>query len=157
MTRKLTFRCTIKPGIGEHSDLKFPGRNEFADGPTDWPIKLQPGSLNALIDDDGYPDAFDSLGSAVGMKRLDEGRFIPEFIIPRAQIENNSKGDAQVWRAHISVTNTGKEIDCWALRRIRSGITRQIELVSDLHLRTALILDDGAEVVVTLFERTERN
>lgn len=152
MRRSITFRCSIKKGIGKHSDLKIPGRLECAAAPSDWPIHLEPGSLNALIRADGYPDSFDSFGSAPGMKRLDEGLFVPEFVIPKTEIKNNTKGDAQVWRARISVPGTGDDVDCWALRRIGSGIARQVELVSEVHMRTEFHLEDGSEVVVTLFE-----
>ncbi|MEX1098581.1 MAG: hypothetical protein WED34_21220 [Planctomycetales bacterium] len=155
MPRTLTFCCSVKKGIGKHSDLRIPGTNELPDAPSDWPTTLQPGSLNALIDDNGYPDGFESLGSGPGMKKLDDGCFEPEFVIPKDKIKNNSKGDAQVWRACIVVNATGEEIACWALRRIGSGIKKQIELVSAVHLRNTFRLGEDAKVTVRLFERQE--
>lgn len=151
----LEFNCVVRTGQGKHAHMVIPGRSDLPDAPKDWPETLCPGSLNAGVS--SFPPEFDALGVGEGLKKLDEGKFRPEFVIPKAKIKNNSRGDGQVWRARLRVSNSGAEVECWVFRRIGSTIKRQIELVAADHLRQKLNVNDGTEIVVTIFEGTVAN
>jgi hypothetical protein len=138
----------IVNGIGKHSELLVPGRSDFECPIADWPVRLFPGSLNVRVS--GYPDEFVRRGLRRSIAALDSAGFEPEFTIPQAQLGNNrltpvlgmpDRGNAQVWRASLSAN--GLERTCWALRRIGSALTQDIEIVSSVSLRTSL----GAERV----------
>jgi len=120
---------------------------------------LQEGSLNVRITDDGCPPEFQKLGTKRGTKRLDEKTFSPEFVIPKDLIRNNKLGptpenpdggDAQVWSAKLVVDGTGATVNCWVVRRMGSALYRDLEIVSERHLRTDLNIEDGTQVTVYL-------
>ncbi|MBY0522794.1 MAG: hypothetical protein K2R98_05330 [Gemmataceae bacterium] len=142
-------------------ELTVPGRDSLLVAPEDWPKTLAPGTLNVLISHEGFPRDFDSLGAGDRLKKFDEGKFRPAFVIPQRLIAGNTlkprpdqptRGFAQVWRAELQVVSTCAKAKCWMLRRIGSSIAAQIELVAEDHLRSRLNLFDGAEVKVTVFE-----
>jgi hypothetical protein len=159
--RSLTFVGHVQSNMGKfHRELKVPGRESLASAPNDWPVHLAPGTLNIQVGPDGC-DGLAEIGSGVGVKRFDEGRFKPAFLIAQHEIEGNTlkpkagqplRGSAQVWRAELIVTATGATASCWMLRRIGSGIASQIELVSADHLRTRLLLNDETQVTLKVFE-----
>ena len=157
--KTLIFQGTVNTGIGKHVNLVIPGRNTLADAPADWPEILQPGSLNILIHNNGYPAEFAQLQPDKKVKNLDSKRFVPAFTIPHDQMQNNllkpcaempDKGTAQVWRATLRLEANSVSHTAWVHRRLGSGIGRQLELVSDIHLRNALSLEDGMEITVEL-------
>ena len=163
--RELVFTGDVRSNMGKFSNMRIPGRKELPQAPENWPLTLCPGSMNIGLSDDGFPAKFQALGEKEGVKKLDEGNFVPEFIIPYNDIANNSlapkagsplRGYAQVWRAIITVPVSGRSAECWLLRRIDSGIKRQIELVSEKRLKTELGVDDGAAVVVKVLEGAAR-
>lgn len=146
----------MSTGIGRHSTLRVPGRNTLIRAPNDWPEALYAGSLNVRIDQ--YPVEFRQHGLADTVVELDTGRFAPEFEIFRDELGNNQLGprpdaprggDAQVWRAKISVPGAGPIYKCWALRRFGSRVGEQLEFVADQRLRD-LGLKDGQRVLATL-------
>lgn len=156
----LTFHGHIEPGVGRYSKMTIPGRAAFPDAPNDWPETLQPGSLNVKISADGYPKELLSRCNGELVQKLDSQMLSPEFEIPRNAIQNNKLkpkpdkprgGDAQVWRASLIVPNRQVPFDCWVLRRFGSRIREQLEIVSDIHLRTELGLVNGTAVVVHLY------
>jgi hypothetical protein len=119
--RELVFGGWLCRGIGQHSNLGVPGRDELPHAPPDWPIRLEPGSLNVCI------DRFPAQMSRV--EDLDNGQFAPAFVIPRNRLRGNMRGDGQVWSAKVGTVN-----DCWVLRRIGSMVGRQLELVAGRRL-----------------------
>lgn len=140
---ELIFSGLIVNGIGGHSELIIPGRNDLEDAPAEWPERLFPGSLNVRVI--CYPPEFASRGLRSSTKVLDTAGFEPELVIPQAKMINNkltptvafpTRGTAQVWRA--SIITEGRMIECWVLRRIGSGLADQIELVSEIKLRARL-------------------
>jgi hypothetical protein len=158
--RELVFTGEVRSNKGQFSDMEIPGRGQLEQAPDDWPTQLCRGSFNVGISDGGFPDGFDELGEGEGVQKLDRGSFAPEFLIPHNRIRNNSlkprkgmplRGHAQVWRATIELPGRQPPLACWMLRRIGSTIKRQIELVSDTHLKTTLDTDDGQTVVVRVF------
>lgn len=165
--RILQFSGIIHTNTGQFNrDMVIPGRGAFMAAPLDWPITLQPGTLNIKIDLSAVPGVFSEIGSSNGIKRFDERNFAPAFVIPQDSIKGNTlkpnerqpnKGTAQIWRAELLVISTGKAAKCWMLRRIGSGIYNQIELVSDLHLRSHPNLTDDIRVTLTVFEGSDTN
>jgi hypothetical protein len=156
---ELRFQGTVNRGIGRFSDMTIPGRAGVTDPPRDWPDAMYPGSLNVLIADDGWPAELMTRCTGEWIQRLDCGDFVPAFTIPQSAITNNRlrptiknprRGDAQVWRARIENAENSMSADCWLLRRIGSGLTRQIELVASERLREKIALADGAYVSVTV-------
>lgn len=153
----MLFKGKITKGIGRHSELFVPGRAIIDFAPPDWPEQLQPGSLNIRVHPDGYPPAFDSLRHKRSVKNLDNGCLPPAFVIPQADLGNNrlnatpempQKGAGQLWRALLQ---TGSyEVRCWVLRRIGSGLSDQLEIVSHEYLRVAYELTDNQNAAITL-------
>lgn len=144
-------------------ELTLPTRGTVHDLPPDWPATIEPGTLNVRIDDDGFPtNGFDSIGRSNGVKKLDEGKFVPACTIPFDAIPGNTlrprpneplRGTGQAWRARICVATTGESLDCWMFRRIGSGISSQLELISDRRIRSVLNLhEDDVAVAVDIFE-----
>lgn len=161
--RMLEFRGRITGGVGLYSEMVIPGRQELSRAPSDWPVKICPGSLNVVID--AYPDGFtEPVGGSRGVYQLDDGRFRPEFVVPGPLIVNNKlmhngeAASAQVWRARLLLTNGATKVECWAVRRFGSNVGKGqrgnvLELVSEHHLRTKYNLNkDDEPVVVTLIE-----
>jgi hypothetical protein len=150
----LVFKGRIKAGIGKFKQMEIPGCHVLQAAP-DWPEKLCPGSLNIVVDDDGYPAEFLRRCSGEWVKKLDSECFRPAFTIPGKSISKNKlvpkpdnprRGDAQVWRATLSVPKRGRCERCWLLRRFGSGLGKQLELVARDKLRDKLDLKDGDEV-----------
>ena len=140
---ELTFGGMIINGIGRHVELALPGRRELSEAPEDWPDALTPGSLNLRVTE--FPAEFGALKLEPSVKSLDVAGFAPAFTIAQDAMGNNRlrpnsemphRGTAQVWRAVLSVES--KQTPCWVLRRFGSGLRDQIEMVSEMHLRTAL-------------------
>ncbi len=160
--RKLVFSGTVRSNQGAFSrEMVVPGRKDLFLTPKDWPPKLEPGTLNIAIHDDGFPNDFDQLGEGDRLKKLDGRNFWPELAIPPWRIAGNTleptpdepvRGSAQIWRAELEVTPTGEVATCWMLRRLGSDMLSEIELVSDEHLRRRLNLCDGIDVKVTIWE-----
>lgn len=153
----ISFKGVIGDGVGRHVELHVPGREEIAQAPTDWPVTLQKGSLNVRIVAEGYPSQFATLGLPNNVQSLDMKQFPPAFEIAQSQLGNNQlkplagmphRGSAQVWRATLLAQ--GKEHPCWVLRRYGSGVGEQLELLSEVHMRSAFQLVNGQSVVVTL-------
>lgn len=161
--RTLDFRGRITSGVGLYSEMVIPGRQALSHAPSDWPVKVCPGSLNVVID--AYPHGFtEPVGRSRGVYQLDDGHFRPEFVIPGRLIMNNKlmnngeAASAQVWRARLLLTKDTTKIECWALRRFGSNVGKGkggnvLELLSEHHLRTKYDLgQDHEPVVVTLIE-----
>jgi len=156
MTR-ISFSGVIVDGVGRHVELRVPGRGEISQAPSDWPVTLQKGSLNVRIARDGYPDLFAALGLPKSVQSLDVRPFPAAFEIAQDEFGNNRlmpepnlprKGSAQVWRARLA--SQGHEHPCWVLRRYGSRVGEQLELLSELYMRSAFQLVNGQSVVVTL-------
>jgi hypothetical protein len=154
----IAFQGKIGSGVGRHVELWVPGRDELPQAPKDWPTSLCKGSLNVRIDPHGYPDLFEVLGLPHNAKSLDRKPIECTFEIGQSEFGNNKlvpteemphRGSAQVWRAALGTTREG--IACWVLRRYGSGLQDQLEIVSDVHLRTEYGLADGQEVEVCLY------
>ena len=155
----LTFKGTVYPGVGKHANLVIPGRKDLANGPPDWPEHLQPGSLNILIHDSGYPAEFAQFQPDMKVKNLDSKQFTPALTIPHDQMQGNrlkpsadmpDKGTAQVWRAIVLFEANSVSHAVWVHRRLGSQVCKQLELISKIHLRNTLSLEDGMEVTVEL-------
>ena len=147
----------MRDGVGRHVELHVPGRNEISQAPADWPVTLQKGSLNVRISPKGYPSILRELGLPERVQSLDKRPFAPTFEIAQHEFGNNqlraeptmpNKGSAQVWRATLTVGAHNHR--CWVLRRYGSGVGEQLELLSDVHLRTTYKLTNGQQAAVTL-------
>lgn len=156
---QIGFKGKIVSGSGKHAELGIPGKEKLSNAPADWPKTLCPGSLNVEISSKELPKELDKLGQGILIRRLDNGILKPTFVIEQKAICNNTigpngpvkgRGDAQVWRAKIIVEKTKEIFNCWVLRRLDSGMTRHIEMVSGVNLRSALNLVDGDYVLVSL-------
>lgn len=159
MKKHIEFKGKVVSGWRKHSELVIPGKAKLPNAPSDWPETLCPGSLNIEISSEELPKELDVLGQGILIRKLDNGILRPIFVIEQKAIRNNTigpnssvkgRGDAQVWRAFIKVEKSQEIYDCWVLRRLDSGMTRQIELVSDVNLRRTLNLVDGEYVLVSL-------
>jgi len=155
----IEFKGKVVSGCGKHSDLIIPGKMKLPNAPSDWPDVLCPGSLNVEIFIAELPKGLDDLGPGVLVKKLDNGILKPAFVIQQSAIINNTigplgpvigRGDALLWRAKINVLKTAQDFSCWVLRRLDSGMTRHIELVSSVNLRRTLNLCDGNSVCIYL-------
>lgn len=153
----IAFEGKITGGVGRHVELQIPGREELPQAPKDWPSVLCKGSLNVRIEPDGYPSLFERIGLPKTTRSLDQRPIDCSFEIGQSELGNNRltpadamphRGSAQVWRAVLMTTEQG--IACWVLRRYGSGLRDQLEIVSDIHLRTEYRLVDGQEVQVCL-------
>jgi len=92
-----------------------------------------------------YPLAWRERSLAASVKILDTNVFPPVFLIPQAQVQNNQltpmpskprRGVGQIWRATLNAN--GGSLDCWALRRLDSGLRDVLELVAGYAIRPAL-------------------
>lgn len=152
----LIFGGIVCSGLGRHSTLLIPGRSALPSAPVDWPETLYTGSLNVRIDQ--YPAEFGERGLKEQVVELDRGWFAPEFEILRGQFGNNllgpspgvpRGGDAQVWRATLSLLDSETEHGCWMLRRFGSQVGEQLEFVAAHRLRDRLRdggIEDGERV-----------
>ena len=147
---ELNFTGKIVNGRGTHVELGVPGRSELINATNDWPERLKPGSLNLLVSE--FPDVFEMRRLPRSTESLDVAGFEPEFIIPQAAMSNNElkpskdmphRGAAQVWQAVLEVEKGS--MPCWVLRRFGSGLDKELEMVSDVHLRTTLGLAKDRE------------
>lgn len=161
---ELYFTGIVISGCGQYSELEFPDKSKINGAPGDWPHSLFKGSLNIRINRDGYPVEFSRLGYR-NVLVLDEIGFQPEFIIPGQLIKNNkllptpeflSRGSAQIWRAVLINKNSEEYFNCWVVRRFGSGLSQDIELVSDYYLREKVKVKDGNNVVVCIFGKWEK-
>lgn len=160
--RKLEFIGTVRSNPGKLTEvIVLAGRDRLFLAPADWPTKLALGTLNIVVNEDGFPEGFAEIGKGNGLQKLDEGRFRPALVIPQRKIAGNTlkpdvdhptRGFASVWRAELQVIATSQVATCWMLRIIGSDMASQIELVAEEHLRSRLNLADGTEVKVTVFE-----
>jgi hypothetical protein len=158
--RKLEFIGTVRTNTDHFAKtMTLPGRDELLVVTFEWPTQLVPGTLNVEID--RFAEGFDEIGEGDGLQKLDKGKFTAALVIPARKIEGNTlqptsdwptKGFGQVWGAELILVATGELTICWMLRRIGASNTRQIELVSDEHLRTRLNLTDGTRVKVRVYE-----
>ena len=157
--RTLIFKGQIRSGVGRHVELGIPGRDALINAPLEWPEKLQPGSLNIGVHSDGYPEELIEYRDFEGVITLDRKLIPPAFLIPREYMKNNKlrsdpdmpdRGVAQVWRATLIVESAFESYPVWVLRRLGSRVGEQLELVSEVHLRDTLSLQDGMSVTVAL-------
>lgn len=160
---RLVFQGVVQSGMGMYSELSFPGPDEIARAPSDWPDPetMQPGSLNIAITE--YPDNLENLtGVTNRITGLDNGHFQPEFSIPAASIGANAlmprnggdpkRGIAQIWRCNVENQDTGEKFDAWVVRRIGSAYYNILELMADRKLRDTHNLEDGTPVTLTVFD-----
>lgn len=160
--RTLEFIGKVRSNKGKfHKDMVIPGRMALGSAPAEWPTQLIPGTLNVGIDENGFPSDLDGIGKSDRVRKFDEGNFKPAFVIAQEEIIGNTmkpkdgqplRGTAQVWQTELCNLSTGATVRCWMLRRVGSGISAQIELVSEYHLREHLGLSDGTSVKVTILE-----
>jgi hypothetical protein len=155
----IVFRGVVVDGVGKHHKMRIPGRNELLSGPSEWPERLWPGSLNVSIAADGYPPEFAARSLPPQLTALDRGVFRLAFEIPHDQIlantfaptpENPRHGRAQVWRADLAKRDSPVALDCWVLRRFGSKMHDRLELVAGCALRP-LGFANGQPVSVTMF------
>jgi hypothetical protein len=146
--------------VGQFSKLVIPGKSALADPPTDWPEAFCPGSLNVQVDPRGYPPNLPEVPGKPGVQRLDLKIIPPLFLIPAEHIANNGLvptdadpdvGIGQIWRAKIRALRNKAEVNCWVFRRVGSGATDQLEIISTEHLRSKYGLLNKTGVIVTLW------
>lgn len=165
MTDYLEFRGVVRKGEGLFSkQLEILGSAEIKAPPTDWPERIEPGTLNVRIV--SFPPEFTQRFGANDLRLLDERLFTPEVELPHHVIRNNTlppttalpdRGNAQVWRATLESEKNGKKRQCWVLRRIGSGMSGDLECVAGEHLRSTMGLSNDDSVVVTVEGVWERD
>ena len=147
------FRGRISSGLGRHSELIIPGKQNLADSPIDWPEEFEAGSLNVQIVE--FPEALKS--TRTRLKALDRGVIPPTLVIPQDRIENNSlrrkffkprRGMGQAWRATLYAKS--RSMPVWVFRRVGSHMHDCLELISDKRIRNHLDIRDEDEVSVVL-------
>jgi len=150
----LSVQGVVEKGLGFHSRLHIPGREEIDSAPDDWPLRFASGSLNIFV-----PTLPREVSGRQGFKALDKGKFPAAFTIPQHAIGNNSlrkkffkprRGTGQAWRAVLSA-HTGTQ-NVWIFRRIGSHMRDHLELISPLILREQLRLMDGDRVKLTMVD-----
>ncbi len=145
--------------------LVIPGSDEIPSKIRDWPDRIYPGSLNIRVEAPGFPAKYIEIFGSASVNHLDTRRFLPEAEIPHDAIGNNAlrptamdpdRGNAQIWRADLTIIDSGMEMQCWVLRRIGSevGIGSKvgnvIECVSGKCLWNAMSLNEGDRVELEL-------
>jgi hypothetical protein len=157
---RLEFVGKVIKGSGCFSEqLHVPGEKEIPGLICGWPEKVRPGTLNVLIDDNGWPDDYlAKFGKQT--EGLDLRRFQPEIELHHSKIGNNTlspqageredKGNAQIWRSHLTKIESGASIQCWVLRRIGSQMPHRLECVAGEKIRTALGLPEDRNDPVRL-------
>ncbi|MEQ1934950.1 MAG: hypothetical protein ABL962_13915 [Fimbriimonadaceae bacterium] len=147
---EIVFGGKVVNGRGGHAELFVPGRSNLSDAPDDWPEKLYPGSLNVLIAN--WPEPLADRNLEPSAKSLDNAGFTPALTIPQSKMGNNKlmptsamphRGTAQIWRSILHVNE--QEISCWVLRRFGSGLSLELEIVSEFGLRGKLGLSRETE------------
>lgn len=157
---KLEFMGKVIKGSGCFSkQLYVPGETEIPGLIRDWPDEVQSGTLNVLIDDNGWPECY---LAKFGKKTegLDLRQFQPELELHHSKIGNNTlapregeredKGNAQIWRSHLTKIESGVSIQCWVLRRIGSRMPHRLECVAGERIRTVLELPESRNNPVRL-------
>jgi hypothetical protein len=158
--RTLEFIGTVRESQDNSSqEIVVLGRDELIIAPTDWPQQLAPGSLH--IEVNAFPEGFATIGEGEGLKKLDNGSFRPELVIPKRKIagktlepdaDHPTRGFAQVWRAEIQVIASSQATTCWMLRIIGTESSAQLELVAEEGVLNCLGRSDGTAVRVTVRE-----
>ena len=65
--------ATVRTGNGKFAkDIVIPGHADLFLAPIDWPTQLAPGTLNIKVNDDGFPEGFNEIGSGDGLKKFEE-------------------------------------------------------------------------------------
>ena len=156
----LRFIGVVRKGVGRFAaELTLPTRDRMSVPIRDWPEAPQPGTLNVRINSDGFPNDFLEFFDGPDVRYLDSRRFAPEAELKASDIGNNTlpplperpdRGSAQVWRALLRNLETGEEQQCWVLRRIGSGLVKDLELVAGENLRDSLRLYDGTPVEIDM-------
>jgi hypothetical protein len=142
---------TIKGSGCFSKQLHVPGESAIPGLIRDWPEELERGTLNVLIDQNGFPQKFtNTFGSQIG--GLDQRQFLPEVELHHSKIGNNTlapkegdredKGNAQIWRAYLTKTESRQTLQCWVLRRIGSNMPFRLECVAGVKIREALNLPE---------------
>jgi hypothetical protein len=145
---ELIFEGAVVGGLGRFGrEMEVPGRALLSDAPLDWPESLARGTLNFRVRELAAP-LRDHRWSSI--QRFDRQEFVAAFEIPQNAIRSNTlgpepgapeKGRAQLWRARLE-TEQGAA-SCWVLRRIGSGYTTVLELVSERRIREEIGLPIG--------------
>lgn len=142
---------TIK-GSGRFSaELYVPGEKDIPGLICEWPDEIQRGTLNVLIDENGWPeDYLARFGKDTAS--LDLRQFQPEVELHHSNIGNNTlapkageredKGNAQIWRSRITKIESGASVRCWVLRRIGSRMPHRLECVAGEKIRKVLDLPE---------------
>lgn len=156
----MRFVGRVKDGANLFNQLKLPGAGEGCGLIRDWPGEVHKGSLNVRIDADGYPERFVAEFDGRKISSFDSRRFLPAAELESDIISNNTlsptqalpdRGRLQIWRAFLKKVGSGRQVQCWLLRRRRSTMREDtIELVAGIGLRDALSLenDDKVEVLI---------
>lgn len=157
---RLEFKGKVIKGSGCFSkQLHVPGEQDIPGLIRDWPDEIQPGTLNVLIDDSGWPeDYLAKFGKETNS--LDLRQFQPEVELHHNKIGSNTlapqggeredKGNAQIWRSHLTKIESGESVQCWVLRRIGSRMPHRLECVAGEKIRTVLELPEERNDAVRL-------
>jgi len=160
---RLRFIGKVIKGAGKFSEeIILPGNADIPGLIRDWPDKMQPGTLNVLMETSGFPSRYIEEFGDTETRHLDSRRFKAEVELPHYKIGNNTlspkigerpdKGNAQIWRANLTKIESGASVQCWVLRRICSKMPYRLECVAGMKLRDILSLreedNDSVELVI---------
>ncbi len=156
----LRFSGVVRTGCTRFAvELALPGRTQLSVPIRNWPDVPRPGTLNVRMQAEGFPAEFLQVFGEANVRCLDSRRFAPEAELKWSEIGGNTlppqpgrpdRGNAQVWAATLRNLETGKERQCWVLRRIGSSLWQDLELVAGEQLRDALRLLDGTPVEIDM-------
>lgn len=156
MSEMLLFRGSVSKGCHRfHREVTIPGRQDLDSAPSEWPDCFEPGTLNVVIADAGFPAEL----AEQSMRVLDHGTIPATVVIPAEQITGNTlpptearpdRGTGQAWRAELRNVQSGETAACWLFRRRDSGYARVAELIAGQNLRACLHLHDGDAVEIVL-------
>lgn len=133
----------------------------------DWPNSFEQGTFNIKVNKENIPIIANFDFMSQGVRCLDlHPEFPPAAYLNYSVIPNNTitpekkgenAGDLQFWKTTLHVPDKSISHNCYMLRRVRSGYAFDIELVSNLHLRNDFGLENGGQVILTVFGENPNN
>jgi hypothetical protein len=118
-----------------------------------WPHSLVPGTFNIDIDESNWPVIPDLDFNTSGVGCLDRSHSFPPVVyldysvVPKNTLNPEKSGefggDLQFWRAIMRINQANEPLNCYMMRRVRSGYRTKIEVVSDVHISTKYELVHG--------------
>lgn len=131
-----------------------------------WPHSFVPGTFNIDVDVSKWPQIEGLNFRLRGVTCLDRtDLFQPAAYLHYTTIPNNTlnpmkngeyAGDLQFWRAVLRLQGIEETVNCYMLRRVKSGYRNKIEVVSDIHFKDTFQIQHGHYVELTVFSKSNQ-